>query len=166
MKQICILAGFAILLAGCGNTNSVEQENPSEVSVCSTADCDMPSAVGQDYLSEVCVWKDGQWTTDWMRKYVEYCRHKDRFFTEERIKQLEAIGMVWNVNEYTWIRNYESAARYYRRHGSLKVPVSYIDENGIKLYAWLKSMKKEYRNKSKRLSDRQVALLNKIGMVW
>lgn len=96
MKQICILAGFALLLAGCGNTNSVEQENPSEVSVCS---CDLPSAVGQDYLSEVCVWKDGQWTTDWMRTYVEYCRHKDRFFTEERIID------IWNTWGLAYIDN-------------------------------------------------------------
>lgn len=93
-------------------------------------------------------------------------KKRTRFFTEARIKQLEAIGMVWNVNDYLWRRNYESAARYYRRHGSLRVPVSYIDENGIRLYAWLKSMKKEYRSKSKRLSDRQVAMLNQIGMIW
>lgn len=91
---------------------------------------------------------------------------RTRYFTDERIKLLEAIGMVWNVNDYLWRRNYESAARYYRRHGSLKVPVSYIDENGINLYAWLKTMKQEYRSKPSRLSDRQVAMLNQIGMIW
>ena len=91
---------------------------------------------------------------------------RTRYFTDERIKLLEAIGMVWNVNDYLWRRNYESAARYYRRHGSLRVPVSYIDENGIRLYAWLKTMKQEYRSKPSRLSDRQVALLNQIGMIW
>ena len=99
MKQICILAGFALLLAGCGNTNSVEQENSSEESVCSTDVRDLPSAVEQDYLSEVCVWKDGQWTTDWMRMYVEYCRHKDRFFTEERIID------IWNTWGLAYIDN-------------------------------------------------------------
>jgi len=120
MKSICILAVFALLLAGCGNTNSVEQENSSEVSVCSTAVrnllsaveqddskvsvCsttvrDLPSAVEQDYLSEVCVWKDGQWTTDWMRMYVEYCRHKDRFFTTERIID------IWNTWGLAYVDN-------------------------------------------------------------
>ena len=93
-------------------------------------------------------------------------KKRTRYFTEARIRQLEAIGMVWDVYEYAWDRNYESAASYYRRHGSLRVPVSYIDENGIKLYAWLKTMKKEYKCNPRRLSDRQVDLLNQIGMVW
>ena len=106
----------------------------------------------------------GFWISNMRACYKK--KKRTRYFTEERIRQLEAIGMVWNVNDYLWRRNYESAAKYYRSHGSLKVPVSYIDENGIKLYAWLKSMKKEYRNKSKRLSERQVAMLNQIGMVW
>lgn len=63
MKRIFTIAVVALLLASCGNTNKVEQ----------------------DYLSEVCVWQNGQWTTDWMQKYVEYVRNNDNFYTENSI---------------------------------------------------------------------------------
>lgn len=63
MKRIYTIAVIAVLLASCGNTNKVEQ----------------------DYPSEVCVWKNGQWATDWMQKYVEYVRGNDYFYTDERI---------------------------------------------------------------------------------
>lgn len=63
MKRIYTIAVIAVLLASCGNTNKVEQ----------------------DYPSEVCVWKNGQWATDWMQKYVEYARGYDDFYTDERI---------------------------------------------------------------------------------
>ena len=63
MKRICTITFFALLLAGCGNTDKVEQDCPSEV----------------------CVWKNGQWATDWMQKYVEYVRGNDHFYSDERI---------------------------------------------------------------------------------
>lgn len=34
---------------------------------------------------EVCVWRNGQWATDWMQKYVEYVRNNDNFYTEDSI---------------------------------------------------------------------------------
>ena len=70
MKKHFLLIAFALLLlVGCGNTNRVDQEQPSEV----------------------CVWKNGQWTTDWMQKYVEYVRNNDIFFTDQRIID------IWNT---------------------------------------------------------------------
>lgn len=63
MKQIMTITVFALLMVGCGNKNKVEQS-------CS---------------SKVCVWKNGQWATEWMKKYVEYARGKDVFYTDERI---------------------------------------------------------------------------------
>ena len=63
MKQIITITVFALLMVGCGTKNKVEQS-------CS---------------SEVCVWKNGQWATEWMQKYVEYARGKDIFYTDERI---------------------------------------------------------------------------------
>ena len=66
MKRICTIAVLVLLLVGCGNTNKVEQEYPSEV----------------------CVWKNGDWATEWMQKYVEYVRGYDDFYTEERMMDL------------------------------------------------------------------------------
>lgn len=53
MKRIMTIAVFALLMMGFGNNgNKAEQNEPSEV----------------------CVWENGQWDTDWMQKYVEYAR--------------------------------------------------------------------------------------------
>ena len=62
-RKIALAVLFILIIAGCGNKNKVEQS-------CS---------------SEVCVWKNGQWATEWMQKYVEYARDKDAFYTDERI---------------------------------------------------------------------------------
>ena len=62
-RKKALTALFVLIVAGCGNTNNVEQ----------------------DYSTEVSVWKNGQWTTDWMQKYVEYARGRDAFYTDERI---------------------------------------------------------------------------------
>ena len=77
MKQIFTFAFFALLLVGCGNTNKTEQDNPSDD----------------------CVWQNGRWATDWMRKYVEYCRTNDRLFTDERIID------IWNTWGLAYIDN-------------------------------------------------------------
>lgn len=70
MKRIMTIAVFALLMMGCGNNgNKAEQNEPSEV----------------------CVWENGQWDTDWMQKYVEYVRGNDRFYTDSRIIDL------WNT---------------------------------------------------------------------
>ena len=45
-----------------------------------------------DYKSScVCVWKNGQWSTNWMQKYVEYVRGNDMFFADSRIID------IWNT---------------------------------------------------------------------
>lgn len=70
MKRIMTIAVFALLMMGFGNNgNKAEQNGPSEV----------------------CVWENGQWDTDWMQKYVEYVRGNDRFYTDSRIIDL------WNT---------------------------------------------------------------------
>jgi hypothetical protein len=81
MKQICTFSLFVLLLAGCGNTTKPEQE------------------VEQNNPSELCVWKNGQWTTEWMQKYAEYVRNNDRFFTTERIID------IWNTWGLAYIDN-------------------------------------------------------------
>ena len=87
--------------------------------------------------------------------------------TPERIRQLETIGMVWDVYEYRWRKNFASAQRFFRRNGTLKVPTGYIDENGIRLYNWLQTVRQAYRgNNGTRLTEERIQSLNQIGMIW
>ena len=105
--------------------------------------------------------------------------------TDEQVKLLEDIGMVWSVekgqfdrkkNHVKWMENYEKAKKYYQKHSNLLVPARYICEDGTQLGQWISVQRRAYKNriipKEERnnahapLTDEQVKLLEKIGMVW
>lgn len=48
-------------------------------------------------------------------------------FSEERSARLDEIGMVWDVPDYLWEENYDTAVRYHRENGDLDVPAKYVD---------------------------------------
>ena len=74
---------------------------------------------------------------------------KSAYMTPERIAALDSIGMVWDVPDYLWAQNYNAAVRYHRLHGHLNVPKDYVDADGIRLGAWLYSIRtrKEGQNR-------------------
>jgi superfamily II DNA or RNA helicase len=90
------------------------------------------------------------------------------YMTPERIKALDAIGMVWDVPDYLWERNYYAAMCYHRTHGHLNVPADYVDGDGIRLGAWLRAVRswKKGQNKRAELTEEQVARLDALGMNW
>ena len=46
---------------------------------------------------------------------------------EERIQKLDAIGMRWESdNDFSWRRHYAACEQYYKEHGNLEVPSSYV----------------------------------------
>lgn len=84
----------------------------------------------------------------------------------ERIAKLDAIGMVWDVLDYLFERNYHASVEYHREHGDLDVPLYYVSADGIRLGAWLASMRAaQNSDASKRaaLTDTQIILLNELG---
>ena len=90
------------------------------------------------------------------------------YMTPERIAALDAIGMVWDVPDYLWEQNYSAAVRYHRAHGHLNVPADYVDEDGIRLGAWLNSVRscKKGQNRRAELTAEQMARLDSLGMNW
>lgn len=113
--------------------------------------------------SGVCL---GSWISN-LRTYRKNGSQQS-YLTPDRIAQLDAIGMIWDVHDYTWQRNYTAALEYHRKHGSLKMPKGYVTEDGIRLHLWLQNMRAAYRrhDKSYHLSDEQIRLLSELGMVW
>ena len=83
--------------------------------------------------------------------------------TPERRARLEAIGMIWR-HEDSWERNFREAAAYYAGHGDLEVPADFVDRNGSWLGRWIAAQRKDGREG--RLTSRQVARLESIGMRW
>ncbi len=90
------------------------------------------------------------------------------YMTPERITALDAIGMVWDVPDYLWEQNYSAAVRYHRTNGHLNVPADYVDEDGIRLGAWLNSVRscKKGQNRRAELTAEQTARLDALGMNW
>lgn len=93
---------------------------------------------------------------------------KGVYLTPPRIEALEAIGMIWDVSEYRWEKNYASACAYYRKHGNLDMPADYVDENGIRLGKWLFSVRAARKTATKKtaLTQEQIAKLDALQFNW
>lgn len=94
---------------------------------------------------------------------------RSKLLSEERVIDLDNIGMIWDVPDYIWEENYAAAVRYHKKFGNLNVPHDYIDEEGIKLGLWLSKMRTSRRTGSvniRDLTDEQIARLDALGIVW
>jgi len=89
--------------------------------------------------------------------------------TADQIKKLEAIGMIWNANEFlfaSWDEKYKHAQDYYIKHGNLLIPEAY-EIDGIKLGIWIQNLRRAYRGVADyTIKQQQIAELEKIGMQW
>lgn len=106
------------------------------------------------------------WITN-LRTYYKSGIQK-AYLTPERIKALESIGMIWSAVDYLWERNYYAAVAFHKEHGHLDVPAGYVDSEGIRLGAWIFSLRASQKNTNKRakLTEEQIRRLDQIGMFW
>ena len=89
---------------------------------------------------------------------------KRGMLTRKQVAALDNLGMEWDVLKSRWERQYQAARRYSETHGNLKVPVAYVDEDGIPLGLWLARVRKSYAKG--KLSGERIERLNAIGMTW
>lgn len=62
--------------------------------------------------------------------------------TQVQIDKLNALGMRWeSVSDVNWERFYAAAEAYYKKHGDLKPPAKYVDENNTELGSWISRMR-------------------------
>ena len=88
------------------------------------------------------------------------------YLTEDRVRQLDGLGMIWNKLDLLWERNYAACLEFYREHGNLDIPADYVSPDGLKAGAWLRRMRQVRRDSNGRLTQEQIERLNAIGMVW
>jgi hypothetical protein len=89
--------------------------------------------------------------------------------SDNQVADLESIGMDWKVKKiFTWDSYYSLAKEYYKEHGNLLIPPSYVTSNDVKLGRWIFKNKQAYRGvpKSGLLTDDQIKKLELIGMQW
>lgn len=86
--------------------------------------------------------------------------------TPERIAALNRIGMCWEKN--SWEEKYGKAKAYYREHGNLQIPQTYVTEDRVWLGKWLAQQRRRLnsREPKKALTSEQREKLDRIGMVW
>ena len=121
--------------------------------------------IAGDYVTN-----DGLPLGKWIISVRKYRKNgiKSNYFTPERERMLDELGMIWDSPDYLWNRNYDAAKSYYDRHGNLDAPRGHM-ENGVKLYNWLSDLRKLYHGGSGRrgtLTDEQIAQMEALGMRW
>ncbi len=90
------------------------------------------------------------------------------YLTEERIRALDGIGMIWDVPDYLWEENFAECLQYYREHGNLDIPNAYISPGGLKIGGWIRRQRLLRKGKTNgaKLTQEQITRLDEIGMVW
>ncbi len=85
--------------------------------------------------------------------------------TEEQIKRLDQIGMIWEDKATVqWNKGFAHAKEYYEKYGNLDVPSDYKRKDKYALGCWVCRQREWY--KKGELTEEQITLLNSIGMVW
>ena len=80
----------------------------------------------------------------------------------ERIKKLDALGIVWNPRESQWLENYEMLRKYYQEHGHGNVATT--DKSWGTLGSWLAVNRGAYyKNK---LSLERIKKLESLSVIW
>ena len=102
-------------------------------------------------------------------RFVKNMRfHRDtkyrRCLTPERLRLLDEMGMIWDVDAYRWEQNYRAAETYRREHGDLRPAKRYVTPDGVRLGVWLAYQREKYGRGE--LDKEKTARLNAIGMVW
>ena len=104
--------------------------------------------------------------------FAEGKRHleeKRKGITAEQVQKLEALGICWEgKSESSFGRKYQVAVEYYKEHGNLDVPSTFVYQ-GENLGKWLNELRLARKNaglKNQKLTEEKVQKLNQIGMVW
>ncbi len=110
----------------------------------------------------------GIWINHQREAYKSKGKNK---LTNNQIKLLKKIGMIFDVHNDTWVRNYNLAKAYYEYYGNLEIVDNFktkngyeYDKSGISLGRWIRYQRKNYSTHE--LNEYQIILLNNIGMLF
>lgn len=114
---------------------------------------------------------DGIWLSKWIneQRQIYIGNRGNKKLTEEQIKRLEAIGMVWeNRNQMiwseAWYNQFKGAQAFYQKYAHLNIPSDYDNGNGKMLATWV--IRQRALKAKDKLPKAQIELLESIGMVW
>ncbi len=90
------------------------------------------------------------------------------YLTDERIKLLDEIGMVWDVPDYLFEKNYAALLDYYKENGNADVPGYYVTADGLRLGTWACNIRnrKNGIGQGAELTQDQINRLEELGFSW
>ena len=100
--------------------------------------------------------------------------YKEKKLSEKRINELNELKMIWDYNDYLWMKNYAIAKAFYEKHGHLKVQRGFktkdgitYDKDGLDLCQWVRSQKDAIHGAGcYATNEKRIKLLDEIGMDW
>ena len=101
--------------------------------------------------------KIGYWVS---QQRTNYKRNK---LSEQKIKLLEKVDMVWDPASLIWDETYQLAKQYYEENHNLSISTTFFYKN-VSLGSWLQTQRNNYNQNL--LSNKQIKMLNEIGMEW
>lgn len=114
--------------------------------------------------------KNGIKLGGWIANLRTYRKNgvQSNYLTEERIKSLDEIGMIWDVFDTLWERNLGAAKEYYEEHGNLDVPADYVTKDGIKLGMWINNVRNAKNGyiHGRNITEEQERALDGLSMLW
>ena len=125
----------------------------------------------------------GQWLQKQRTRYAardmseaERKAKKVSVMSDEEVRRLEALGVVWDVTAEQWERMYGLLRAYRKREGHANVPAQHKEEGEV-LGVWLRTQRKRYAARDMReaerkakkmgaMSDEEVRRMEAVGVVW
>ncbi len=130
------------------------------------------------------IWISNQ-RTSYKNRYIlkEEGTNYHKPLSDEKVRKLKEIGMIFNIFLAQWETMYNLAKEYYKRNGNLNVPYNFktkngyeYDENGYNLSSWLERQRVSFKirnnskpgekNKYSLLSDEQIQKLEQIEIIF
>lgn len=116
-------------------------------------DCNVPVAYKSSYHLTL-----GRWIRTIRKNKV------NNKLSKEKIRELDDLGFIWDVDKYNWEQGISALQEYKNENGDCLISDSFINKNNFSLGAWLRAIKKHYKNK--KLSSDQISILEEIGIIW
>lgn len=117
---------------------------------------------GDADISSDWVTADGRRLGDWWRR--QKVAYNSGELSDERVAQLEALGITWRWREENWTRTFDHARVLKQQHGHLLVADDYTTPDGVILANWLNAQRQ--RRRQGKLPTERITLLDEIDFCW
>lgn len=113
-------------------------------------------------------WEEDPLFAGWVS--AQRTRRKKDQLTSVQVRRMDELGFVWDFQNQksnaTWMKWYHELERYTQERGNPHVPRTH-ENSKLASWVWIQRIRRERKyGKAEKLTDEQVALLDKLGFHW